>query len=56
MAKSNREKNTKNKSKHSKLMDQKKNKIRKGKDSRAQKMRELKEKIKSQNMTDSESS
>ena len=48
MAKSSREKNTKNKSKHSKLMAQKKNKIRKGKDSREQKMKELKALIKAQ--------
>lgn len=49
MAKSNREKNTKNKSKHSKLMSQKKNKERKAKDNRAMKLKELREKIKAQN-------
>jgi len=51
VAKSNREKNTKNKSKHSKLMTQKKNKLRKSKDSREQKLKELKAKIKAQKAT-----
>jgi len=53
MAESSREKNTKNKSKHSKLMDQKKNKLRKGKDAREQKMKELKALIKAQNEQES---
>ncbi len=48
MAKSNREKNTKNKAKHTKLMDRKKSKLRKEKDNRAQKLKELKAKIKAQ--------
>lgn len=51
MAKSNREKNTKNKAKHTKLMDRKKNKARKEKENRAQKLKELKAKIKAQQIS-----
>jgi hypothetical protein len=41
MAKTGREKNTKNKSKHSKLMDRKKNKLRDQKELRKQRLKEI---------------
>jgi hypothetical protein len=41
MAKAGKEKNTKNKGKHSKLMDRKKNKLRNQKETRAQRLKEI---------------
>lgn len=41
MAKKGQAKNTKNKAKHSKLMDRKKNKIRKDKDANKEKLKEI---------------
>lgn len=46
MAKSGSEKNTKNKAKHTKLMNRKKNKARKEKEARKTKLKELVEKMK----------
>ena len=45
MAKSGSDKNTDNKAKHSRLMDQKKNKLRKEKENRKQRLKELNQKI-----------
>ncbi|WP_194852264.1 hypothetical protein [Nonlabens antarcticus] len=41
MAKAGKQKNTKNKSKHSKLMDRKKNKLRAEKELRTQRLKEI---------------
>ena len=41
MAKTGREKNTKNKSKHSKLVNRKKNKIKKEKENRKERLKEI---------------
>lgn len=41
MAKTGREKNTKNKSKHSKLVNRKKNKIKKEKENRKERLNEI---------------
>ncbi|TYP75232.1 hypothetical protein [Aquimarina intermedia] len=46
MAKSGRPKNTKNKAKHAKLVDRKKNKLRQKQDERTERLKALKEKIK----------
>ncbi|WP_378187898.1 hypothetical protein ACE939_05735 [Aquimarina sp. W85] len=46
MAKTSRPKNTKNKAKHDKLMDRKKNKVRQKKIERIERLKLLKEKIK----------
>lgn len=47
MAKGGSAKNTKNKAKHSKLMDKKKNKLRKSKEATKAKLKELNKKINS---------
>ncbi|MFL1895312.1 hypothetical protein ACJRPK_06390 [Aquimarina sp. 2-A2] len=49
MAKSGRPKNTKNKAKHAKLVDRKKNKLRQKQDERTERLKALKEKIKEHN-------
>ena len=41
MAKKGKEKNTKNKAKHSKLMDRKKNKLKKEADTRKERLKEI---------------
>ncbi len=46
MAKTGREKNTKNKAKHSKLMDRKKNKLKKEEQTRKEKLKEIVQKMK----------
>ncbi|MBW2961364.1 hypothetical protein [Mesonia aestuariivivens] len=46
MAKSGAQKNTKNKAKHAKLMDRKKNKLRQEKENRKSKLKELTAKMK----------
>ncbi|WP_172443306.1 MULTISPECIES: hypothetical protein [Nonlabens] len=48
MAKSGKQKNTKNKSKHSKLMERKKNKLRTEKEARAQRLKDLQKALNSQ--------
>lgn len=49
MAKTGREKNTKNKAKHSKLMDRKKNKAKSEKELRKERLRAIIQKAKTQN-------
>lgn len=51
MAKKGRDKNTKNKAKHSRLVDQKKNKKRKEADLRKERLTALKQKIKESKST-----
>ncbi len=52
MAKKGKEKNTQNKAKHAKLMNRKKNKIRKEKEARAKRLKALTQKINQQNNTE----
>lgn len=52
MAKAGKDKNTKNKAKHSKLMNRKKNKLRSDKLSSVQRKKELIQKINAQRKTD----
>lgn len=52
MAKAGKEKNTKNKAKHSKLMAQKKNKLKKSKTATLQKKKELIQKFNAQKQED----
>ncbi|GAA4278591.1 hypothetical protein [Aquimarina mytili] len=52
MAKKGKEKNTQNKAKHAKLMNRKKNKIRKEKEARAARLKALVQKMNQQNNTD----
>lgn len=49
MAKAGSDKNTKNKSKHTKLMDRKKNKLKQKEDAHKARLNALKEQIKSNN-------
>ncbi len=51
MAKKGKEKNTQNKAKHTKLMNRKKNKIRKEKEARAARLKALVQKINQQDDT-----
>ncbi len=53
MAKKGKEKNTQNKAKHTKLMNRKKNKIRKEKEARAARLKVLVQKMHQQNDTQS---
>ncbi|WP_167571900.1 hypothetical protein [Aquimarina algiphila] len=52
MAKKGKEKNTQNKAKHAKLMNRKKNKLRKEKEARAERLKALTQKINQQKDTE----
>ena len=52
MAKKGKEKNTQNKAKHSKLMNRKKNKLRKEKELRAERLKAIVQKMNAKNKTE----